>query len=205
MQKIIILLMVMLSAVGVSVAMADEDGEGKAGRLFLFQKCDASLIGADYDASGCPAIPGPWAIFPGKHRQGKLEHSLWGDKFKFSFEGRGLPPETDYTLIYYPDPWPGTGLICLGSGKTTPPTIKGKKKEKEKGGKIEIHGNVDIGTSLPASYDANFTPISPSGAVGAKIWLVLSADVKCDATSQLSGWNPAAYLFEDNLINYERR
>ena len=211
MQKTIILVMVMLLAVVASVVMADENGEGKAGRLFLFQKCDESLIPiSGHDSFGCPNIPGPWSIFPDKERWGRLDHSLWGDKFKFSFSGRGLPPEKNYTLIYYPDPWPGDKLICLGSGKTTPAKGKGKGhgKSGQKGGNIEIHGVVDIGTSLPADYDKNFNPMSPSGAVGAKIWLVLSEDVQCPTAtvaSKMLNWNPASYLFEYNLIVYERR
>ena len=212
MKKILILTMVVMLTLLASVVMADENGEAKAGRLFLFQKCDESLINATgYDSFGCPNIgTGPWPIFPDKNRWGKLDHSLWGDTFKFSFSGRGLLPETNYTLIYYPDPWPGDqgeGLICLGSGKTTPNNVKGKGKGKgksgQKGGNIDIHGDVDIGTSLPADYDANFIPRDPSGAVGAKIWLVLSDDVQCTDGPHMLNWNPTAYLFEYNLIVFE--
>lgn len=51
--------------------------------------------------------------------------------------------------------------------------------------------------------------------MGAKIWLVLAADVDCvgsgevDQTglqadpTQMLAWNPAAYLFEGNLIAYQ--
>jgi hypothetical protein len=70
---------------------------------------------------------------------------------------------------------------------------------------------------LPQAYDANFSPVAPSGAVGAKIWLVLSDDVECEATdtgevdeneepvyaAHMVGWNPASYLFEGNLIVYQ--
>jgi len=218
MKKLMILMSVVMFMVIASVAMADEKGEAKAGRLFLFQKCDETLAGStDHDSSGCPNIgTGPWPIFPDKGRWGKLNYSLWGDTFKFSFSGRGLPPEANYTLIYYPDKWPGNGLICLGSGQTTPAGEKGKEKGRGKGkghvqcgpegGNINIHGNVDIGTSLPIKTDKNFNPIDPSGAVGAKIWLVQSEDVQCtkDASMMLN-WNPAAYLFEYNLIVFEYR
>jgi hypothetical protein len=211
MQKTLILVMVVLLGAVSSVVMADENGEGKAGRLFLFQKCDGSLKDTGgHDSFGCPSIPGPWAIFPNNDRWGRLDHSLRGDTFKFSFSGRGLPAEKNYTLIYYPDPWPGDKLICLGSGKTTPAKGKGKGhgKSGQKGGNIEIHGDVDIGTSLPADYDKNFNPVSPSGAVGAKVWLVLSEDVQCPTAtlaSKMLNWDPASYLFEYNLIVYERR
>ncbi len=193
MKKITISAMFIMLTFFVSVVMADENGGAKVGRLFLFQKCDSSLIGqSGHDSFGCPNIgTGPWPIFPDNRRWGRLEYSLWGEKFAFSFKGRRLLPKTEYTLIYYPDPWPGSGLICLGSGKTN------------KAGNINIHGKKDIGTSLPASYDANFNPISPSGAVGAKIWLVLSDDVQCANGGTMLNWNPTAYLFEYNLIVYE--
>ncbi len=196
----------------VSVAMAHEDGAEKAGRLFLFQKCDASLVGkTGFDSSGCPNIgTGPWPIFPDNDRGGVLHYSLWGEKFVFSFKGHDLLPGKNYTLIYYPDPWPGKGLICLGSGQTTPvpsSTNRGKHKGNGKApGNAEIHGSMDLGTGLPANYDANFNPVAPSGAVGAKIWLVLSDDVQCAAGStQMVNWNPTAYLFEYNLIVYENK
>jgi hypothetical protein len=152
---------------------------------------------------------------------GELNYSLWGDTFKFSFSGRGLPPETNYTLIYYPDAWPGNGLICLGSGQTTPAWEKWHPKcgddehgkwWKHKGGNINIHGDVEIGTGLPIATDENFNPINPSGAVGAKIWLVLSDDVQCTPSADaipipphMVGWNPTEYLFEYNLIVFEYR
>jgi hypothetical protein len=205
MKRTAILSMVVLLTVFASAAMADEGV--KKGRLHLFQKCDGSLMGTPgYDAAGCPDIgTGPWPVLPDakRHGYGRLEYSLWGEKFVFSFQGHKLPPRKDYTLIYYPDPWPGSGLICLGSGRTN------------KGGNIEIHGKKEIGTGLPASYDANFSPApaSTSGAVGAKIWLVLTEDVDCfdEATMQtamdakMTAWNPTAYLFEFNLMVYEHR
>jgi hypothetical protein len=222
MKKLMILMSVVMFMVIASVAMADEKGEAKAGRLFLFQKCDETLAGStDHDSSGCPNIgTGPWPIFPDKGRWGKLNYSLWGDTFKFSFSGRGLPPEANYTLIYYPDKWPGNGLICLGSGQATPAGEKGKGRGKGKshvqcgqeGGNIQIHGDVDIKTSLPIVDDANYKPIDPSGAVGAKIWLVLSDDVQCAPSTDIVPipphmikWNPTEYLFEYNLIVFEYR
>lgn len=221
MKKILILMMVGVVVLLVSAALADENGESKAGRLFLFQKCDSSLTDPNrYDTSGCPKIgTGPWPIFPDSDRWGRLDYSLWGDQFKFSFQGRGLPPATNYTLIYYPDPWPGNNLICLGGGQSTP--LKGKDKGKgklenhgrgngkQKSGNIAIHGSVETG-SLPAIYDANYSPaVCPdckSGAVGAKIWLVKSEDVQCtEGASKMLNWNPAEYLFEYNLIVFEHR
>jgi hypothetical protein len=214
MKKIVISMMLFILTVLASVVMADGNGDEKAGRLFLFQKCDESLIGkSGYDSSGCPSVgTGPWPIFPNNDRSGVLNYSLWGKTFDFSFHGRNLLPGKSYTLIYYPDPWPGTDLICLGSGQSNSPSQKSKKSGHggdKAPGNIEIHGKIDIGTSLPAGYDANFNPVSPSGAVGAKIWLVLSDDVQCTATSpqhtQMLKWNPTAYLFEYNLIVYQNQ
>ena len=222
MKKLVILMIAMIFLLVASNVMADQTGEAKVGRLFLFQKCDESLTDpAIYDSFGCPIVGlnGPWPIFPDNGMWGRLNYNLRGDTFKFSFSGRGLPPETDYTLIYYPDQWPGNGLICLGSGTTTPAWSKGKHlgksghdghgDSKHKGGNLNIHGDVEIGTSLPARYDANFNPIDPSGAVGAKIWLVLSEDVQCafnpldQSDPHMLNWKPTEYLFEYNLIVFE--
>jgi hypothetical protein len=200
MKKIAVLMMVMMLTVVVSVAMAGPGGDeeamlgAKAGKLFLFQKCDGS---------GCPASgSGPWPILP-TGRWGQLNYNLLGDEFKFSFEGKKLAPKTRYALIYYPDPWPGNNLICLGTGKSGG------------AGNLQINGSREIldpkgnPTGLPASYDANFYPMPDSGAVGAKIWLVLENDVQCitdkkiPGPPQMLGWNPASYLFEGNLIVYQ--
>jgi hypothetical protein len=217
MTRIFVLAIVMVLALFSSVAVADNNGEAKAGRLFLFQKCDDSLKDTQgHDSFGCPNIgTGPWPIFPGNNRWGELDYRLWGDTFKFSFSGRGLLPGTNYTLIYYPDPWPGAGLICLGSGQSTPLKGKGKGKLGDPGkgkggpssGNIAIHGNVDVGDEgLPISTDANAKPAGSSGAVGAKIWLVQSEDVQCTkGASMMLKWNPAAYLFEYNLVVFEHR
>ena len=150
--------------------------EPRLGVLYLFQKKAAE--------------DGPWPVVPGG-ASGVLRYNLWGKVFSFDFHGWKLAPKKKYTLIYYPDPWPGEGLICLGSGKTNP------------AGNINLFNHhFDIGTSLPAKDDANWSPQYPSGAVGAKIWLVLSEDVDC-AKSYMTGWNPDSYLFEYNLINFE--
>jgi hypothetical protein len=126
-----------------------------------------------------------------------MKYNLLGPEFRLSFQGKNLDPVTPYTLIYYPDPWPGNNLVCLGSGTTN------------SGGNIQIHGKTrflfeDAPAGLPLPYDANYIPVEPSGAVGAKIWLVLSSDVDCtEGATLMSGWNPASYLFEGNLIVYQ--
>jgi len=154
--------------------------KGPVGFLYLIAK----------DADWKPVLGGAY---------GKMNYNIWGDEFNFWFEGHRLVQDKEYTLIYYPDPWPGNGLICLGSG-----IAHGR------GGNVAIWGRKDLGTDLPVpieGYDANAKAIFPSGAVGAKIWLVLTEDVNCGTateplSSHLTGWNPLEYLFEFNLITY---
>lgn len=125
--------------------------------------------------------PSDWSIVDGG-AWGKMTYNQSGPAFDYVFNGHGLVPDNKYTLIYYPDPWPGTNLQCLGNG-----TANG-------GGNVNISGVVNTG-SLPIPADDNY----PGGA---KIWLVESTDVKCDATSGMIGWSPTEYLFENNLINF---
>jgi len=120
-----------------------------------------------------------WDVIPGG-AWGKMQYNLSGPEFCFVFNGHGLKIEENYTLIYYPDPWPGNGLICLGSGVV------------DEYGNIHIQGYADT-DDLPIETDTNS---------GAKIWLVLSDDVDCD-NAKMAGWNGAEYLFEYNLITFD--
>jgi len=123
-------------------------------------------------------VPGPWNIVEGG-ASGVLEYNLAGPEFVFDFNGRGLKPGTDYMLMYFPDPWPGYGTICLSNG-----TIDGN-------GDIHIEGSVDTG-NLPAPTDANSE---------AKIWLALFEDVHCGMGARmLSYQNQKDYLFEEKGI-----
>ena len=143
-------------------------GQSNIGHLYLYEKDPADWTIVEDDA---------W---------GKMKYNLSGEEFEFVFNGHGLEPETEYTLIYYPDPWPGEGLICLGSGTAN------------SGGNVHIAASVDTG-DLPADYDDNALLLEP----GAKIWLVLSADVDCESDpTQMIGWNPIEYLFEYDLITF---
>jgi hypothetical protein len=211
MKRTAVLTVIILLAAASSIALAGDEGEGKAANLFLFQKCDSSLVPAlgdqnpKYDSAGCPlAGNGPWPIFLENSRWGQMDYNMLGDEFRFSFEGKRLLPETEYTLIYYPDEWPGKGLVCLGKDQSNPK------------GNLQIKGKLEIPSGLPAPYDKNYNPAAPSGAVGAKIWLVPTTDVQCEGTgdidpttglqanpSQMLSWNPVSYLFEGNLIVYQ--
>lgn len=112
---------------------------------------------------------------------GKMKYGVSGEEFEFVFNGHNLTSGQNYTLIYYPDPWPGEGLICLGNGTAN------------EEGNVHIAESVDTG-NLPSEDDENEC---------AKIWLVLSSDVDCE-NSKMIGWNPAEYLFEHNLINFSK-
>ena len=113
---------------------------------------------------------------------GKMKYDLSGPMFDFVFNGHGLEAGMDYTLIYYPDPWPGDGLICLGEGTA------------DFDGNVHINADLDTG-DLPAVTDENYPD-------GAKIWLVFSADVDCFMENMI-GWNPTEYLFEYDLITFD--
>lgn len=101
-----------------------------------------------------------------------MKYRLSGPEFDFVFNGHGLDGGDEYTLIYYPDPWPGSGLICLGSGVAN------------MYGDVHIMGSEDAGDLTDA-----------------KIWLVLSDGVDCDSTL-VTGWNPSEYLSEHDLIDF---
>ncbi len=118
---------------------------------------------------------------------GKMKYAREGPAFEFVFRSYHLRPGVSYTLIYFPDPLPGEGLICLA-------TATGDRE-----GTVQMKGSVPI-THLPAKYDANYR-------VGAKIRLVLSDDIDWGkgasiARKRMRRWNPTRYLLEANLINF---
>lgn len=125
--------------------------------------------------------PETWEIVDGG-AWGKMKYNHIGSAFSFVFNGHALEPDMDYTLIYYPDPWPGSGLICLGEGTA------------DIDGNVHIQNTMDIG-DLPTMEDENYPD-------GAKIWLVFTADVDC-MTAGMVGWNPTEYLFEYDLITFD--
>lgn len=144
-----------------------QSGKSETGHLYFYEKDPSTWIIVD---------GGAW---------GKMKYNLSGPTFDFVFNGHGLVPTTDYTLIYYPDPWPGSGLKVLGIGIVNDE------------GDIHISGSIDPGEDLPADWDDN-SDESPTGTeiYGAKIWLILTADYGGDPL-QMTGWNPADYLFEN--------
>lgn len=141
-------------------------GKSNIGHLYLYEK-----------------DPSTWAIVDGG-AWGKLKYNLSGPEFKYLFNGHDLVAGTDYSLIYYADPWPGNNpgaLIDSGTANAD--------------GNLHLRGSIDLGIDLPDPTDANH----PGSA---KIWLVLSDDYDV-GQKKLIDWNPSEYLFEHNLIAYD--
>jgi hypothetical protein len=155
-------------------------GKSNVAHLYLYEKSETD-----------------WQILE-KGAWGKMKYRMSGTSFNFVFNGKKLIPGGEYTLIYYPDPWPGNGLICLGTDVAN------------KGGNVHIKEAYPIDTDLPMEGDLN-NPDNPLHAEcianstcieGAKIWLVLSSDVDCTGQTMI-GWNPTEYLFEDIGISFD--
>ena len=163
MFALVVVLVGTLAAGALGRGKTGQAGKSNVGHLYLVEK----------DPSG------EWPVVDGG-AWGKMKYNLSGSTFNFVFNAHGLEADTDYTLIYYPDPWPGDGLICLGTGTANT------------NGDVHIKARVNTG-DLPAEADEND---------GAKIWLVLSSDVECD-NSGMIGWNPTEYLFEYDLITFD--
>jgi predicted ribosomally synthesized peptide with SipW-like signal peptide len=111
---------------------------------------------------------------------GNLSYVTASESFDYDLEVRGLNPDTSYSLVYYKDPWPGTGGKTVGAFTT------------DGDGNWVGAGSVDLGTDLPAAGDEN--------GAGAKLWVVLSSDW---STDHMTGWNPEEYLFEEMLVAYD--
>jgi len=178
-----------VSVLGVPAVLAGNNGQaGKSNtaHLYLYQKY------LDPD-------DGKWYVYPGG-AWGKMTYYMSGTEFWFVMNGHDLTSMEEYTLIYYPDPWPGLGLMCLGTGTA------------DESGDVTIEGVVDTG-DLPAPYDMNAyasTTTYYDGSIGAKIWLVLSSDVDC-GNRMMIGWTTTPtsegslvpYLFDSRLIRFD--
>src|SRR3989338_7080590 len=113
-------------------------------------------------------------------RYGSLSFVTAKATFDYDLMVRGMNANTGYSLIYYPDPWPGAGGFNLCSFTT------------DNDGSANTSGDVDLNADLPIATDAN--------GEGAKLWVVLSSDW---SGGQMTGWNPSEYLFEENLVAYD--
>ena len=169
-KKIAILIMaLMATSLIVSLALAGgpqgQAGKSNTAHLYLYEKDSNWEIVED----------GAW---------GKMKYNLAGHTFDFVFNGHELDPNTDYSLIYYADSWPGSNPGAL--------IASGASNEE---GNIHLAGSPDLGMDLPDPNDDNYPD-------GAKIWLVLSEDYDA-AEKKMTAWNPAEYLFEYDLITYD--
>jgi len=166
---------------------SQQAGNSNIGHLYLYEKTpDPELTRDD-----------PWLIEEGG-MWGKMKYNLSGPTFDFVFNGHNLPIGQEYTLIYYPDPWPAKGLICLGSGIVTG-CEEACIDEKSGGGNIHIKESVDTG-SFPFNWDENYG--DENYPEGAKIFLVPSGDVDCDYPRMI-GWTEDANLYEGALITFD--
>jgi len=98
----------------------DCDGDGKLDRHYGYDSYIGSGAWLTNHQSGeykelmlYEKDPSTWMI---------IEDGAYGEmvfsSISFDFHGYGLEATTDYTLIRYTDPWPGSPVVCLGENKT---------------------------------------------------------------------------------------
>jgi hypothetical protein len=106
-------------------------------------------------------------------KYGKLTYDL--DTCEFTFKGYGLGGG-EYCLIYYPEPWPGTGGCCFGP----------------------LDANGELSGLLQCIPNAGDYDYDRAGKKLAKIWLVPCVDYT-DGLG-LNKWNPSEILFDMETI-----
>lgn len=166
MKKALAIAVCLMFIATAAVAIAGPGGNSNIGHLYLYEKDPATWEIVD---------DGAW---------GKMKYNLAGPEFNFVFNGHGLEPNTEYTLIYYKDPWETQIVTCLAAGTSN-------------GG-----GNINLANSIELNKDLVDSGVPDDGTDGAKIWLVLSSDVNCEV-GYMAAWNPTEYLFEGNGIFYD--
>jgi len=113
---------------------------------------------------------------------GTVNYTYAGTTLSGTFTATGLATSTSYDLIYYADPWPGTGGCILVGGVVSD-------------GSGNITSTAFSGSPVPSGTDTNLP-------VGIKVWLVPTGEfVPGTPATWPHGWNPSSYLFETNLIN----
>ncbi len=147
MRKVLVLVLALALAMSfVAAKPMGKMNKGKNNQLYLYEK----------DASWDLVEDGAW---------GKLSYDDY-----FVFNGHGLEPGVEYTLINYAEPYPGSESKVLGTAVAN------------NGGNVHIMGE------MPELVNSN--------EKGAKIWLVKTTDFD----GQFYDWNPDDYLFENKLI-----
>ena len=125
-----------------------------------------------------------WNEINGDGIKGVLWFNSSGYEFEYQFFAKGLEASTDYSLIYYADPWAGDNPGAVIAEFTSNGAGRIPKWQT---------GSIDLGMSLPHEDDEN--------EEGAKIWLVPTAFLT-DGALPLDTWGREAILFERDLITY---
>lgn len=130
--------------------------------------------------------PIDWVEIDGDGIEGTLIFTPVDTTFDYALTATGLVPSTDYSLIYYADPWAGNHPGAFIATITT-----------DANGNIStITGSINLNTNIPSAPDENY-----ESHQGGKIWLVTAADYD-PLTNSMIAWNPSNYLFEHNLVVY---
>jgi hypothetical protein len=162
-----------------AMAVSYDGGESSVGTLILDNK-NASTWGRITD--------GKYGIFTYNSSGETLDWSL-------AVTGLGDTP-TDYSLIYFADPFAGNNpgaLIWEGTSTDA--------------GRIDMSASIDLNMDLPTAPDSNMVTdhsVAPdfyATPFGAKIWLVPSDCYNADE-NKVTSWSPERFLFETDLILY---
>ena len=115
----------------------------------------------------------------------------------FVFNAAKMTRNTEYALISYAEPYPGTRRTILGTAVS------------DRYGAVSIKGKTDVTTGFVCNRYP--TPTSNEYLVnGTKIWLVPTSDLSMPLitsnllsfdTTYFTSWNDADYLFETDLVN----
>jgi len=171
-----------------SYHMKSDTGNWAQGDVVTF---DIELLALQLNASGPNKTTlllenkdSNWDRITGDGRYGILTYETENDTFDYDLSVRGLNPNTEYALVYAPDPWPQ----AVDSATTEIATFT-----------TDANGNKDISDSMNLGYNIPH-PNEDNYPDGGKIWVVLKTDH--DGT-EMTAWNPDEYLFEYNLVRYE--
>ncbi|MCK9593907.1 MAG: hypothetical protein M0Q91_18050 [Methanoregula sp.] len=134
--------------------------------------------------------PADWSKVP-KGASG----NFWVGPFeqRFTLSAKGLEQNTTYTLLSYAEPYPGKGSKVIGTE-----TSNNK-------GVVKIKGAFSNTDSVVYNIYASDAAGDYRNTVGAKIWLVKTADLSISTdgkTASFIVWNPTTYLFETTLVDY---
>jgi peroxiredoxin len=120
---------------------------------------------------------------PASNVLGTLEFNLEGPQFNYVLDAHKLRPKTEYSLIYYSDPWPSSKAGTLIGGAKT-----------NSNGDVKLNSSIDLGMNLPDAKDTNHP-------TGADILLVLSEDYDREG-KMMRQWHPGEYLWPAWEITY---